>query len=473
MHSSKTYREFLDRKHVRQQRTGFAVADGDINARLFPWQREIVRWACKCGRAALFEDCGLGKTLQQLEWGRLVCEFTGGNVLLLCPLAVQWQTKREAEKFGVDARVGVNVVESQAAVQPGISIANYEKLHHFDTSSFVGVVLDESSILKAYTGATKRALCQQFANTPYRLACTATPAPNDRMELGNHSEFLGVMPSDDMLARWFINDGGKAGTYRLRKHGERDFWRWMASWSVCISMPSDIGFPDDGFVLPELRTVEHVIDSKPESGYLFAVPRQVSATDVHREKRAYLAERAEMVAEIVKGNDAWAVWVDTDYEADAIMPLVQGFVEVRGSHAEHRKADGLTGFASGKYRGIITKSEIGGFGLNWQHCHRTTWFAGYSYERFYQAIRRLWRFGQQYPVEVHLVRTVNEGSIAEAIGRKKKQHAEMQREMASLMAEGMKEELGFGNQPRRYVAERKGSVPTWLKRKTVEMEAVA
>ena len=458
-----TYQEFLNRKHVRQVKSGFDVADRDINQRLFPWQREIVRWALRCGRAALFEDCGLGKTAQQLVWSRHIFLHTNRPVFILCPLAVQRQTEREAVKFGID--VPVKVCETQDDVVGGINISNYEKLHHFDTSVFEGVVLDESSILKAYTGATKRALCDLFASTPYRLACTATPAPNDRMELGNHSEFLGVMPSDDMLARWFINDGGKAGTYRLRKHGERDFWRWMASWSVCISSPKDIGFDDSGFNLPPLNTIEHVIDCKPEEGYLFAVPRQVSATNVHKEKRAYLAERADKVAEIVNGNtDSWAVWCDTDYEADALSSRIPDAVEVRGSNSEKIKEQRLQSFGDGTSRAIITKPEIGGFGLNWQHVHKTTWFAGFSYEKFYQAIRRLWRFGQQFPVDVHVVRTVNEGSIVETIDRKRKQHAEMQREMASLMADGMREELGFGNRPRKYIATHTGSVPAFLRK---------
>jgi hypothetical protein len=456
-----TYQAFLKNKHVRLQRTGFDIPLASINSKLFDWQRVIVQWACKCGRAALFEDCGLGKTAQQLEWSRLVHQQTSGDVLLLCPIAVQWQTKREAGKFGIECPV--NVVETNDQVQPGISITNYEKLHHFDTSRFTGVVLDESSILKAYTGATKRALCKQFAGTPYRLACTATPAPNDRMELGNHSEFLGVMPSNDMLARWFINDGGKAGTYRLRKHGECDFWRWMASWAVCISTPDDIGFDGSMFNLPELLTFEHVVESKPQPGYLFAVPQNVSATNVHREKRASLEERADEVAKMVNGDpDCWAVWCDTDYEADALIDRIKDAVEVRGSHSEKIKESRLRAFSDGEARVIVTKPEIGGFGLNWQHCHKTTWFAGYSYERFYQSIRRLWRFGQTHDVEVHVIRTTNEGSIVEAIERKKQQHAEMQREMAGLMGDGMREELGFGSQPRKYHAERVGSLPSWL-----------
>jgi hypothetical protein len=283
------------------------------------------------------------------------------------------------------------------------------------------------------------------------------------MELGNHAEFLGIMPSNEMLSRWFINDGGKCGNYRLRHHGQDDFWRWMATWAVCISTPSDIGFSDDGYVLPELNVVEHVVDCKAEDGYLFAVPREVSATNVHKEKRAYLGERADIVAKLVNGDrDPWAVWCDTDYEADALCERIPEAVEVRGSHSPAIKEQRLRSFSEGKCRVMVTKSEIGGFGLNWQHCHKTTWFAGYSYERFYQAIRRLLRFGQLHDVDCHLIRTVSEGSIADTIERKKRQHLEMQREMAAMMKDGMVEELCENlNAPRSYLATNKMTVPNW------------
>jgi len=461
-----TYRDFLSGKHIRQSRVGFDVPLSAINPKMRDFQRVITQWALRIGRAALFEDCGLGKTFQQLEWGHHVCRHTGGNVLLFCPLAVQWQTVREAAKFGIQTPIAI--AESQAEVKPGITVANYEKLHHFDANSFSGVVLDESSVLKAFTGKTKQSLCSAFANTPYRLACTATPAPNDRMELGNHSEFLGVMPSDEMLSRWFINDGGKAGTYRLRRHGSGDFWRWMASWSVCISTPADLGFDATGYVLPELRTHEHIIESGPAAGELFAIPREVSATEVHKEKRANLIPRADCVASLVNGNsDAWAVWCDTDYEADALCERIPDAVEVRGSHKDNIKADRLKAFSDGNCRVIVTKAEIAGFGLNWQHANNTTWFAGYSYERFYQAIRRLLRFGQEKPVNCHIVRTVNEGSIADTIKRKQAEHAEMQSEMAALMADGMKEEMGIISAPTPYVAGHKMTKPNWLRRKEV------
>ena len=455
------YVEFMTGKHVRAIKTGFDVEDAEINQSLFDWQRVVVRWALRIGRAALFEDCGLGKTLQQLEWASQVCVHTGGDVLLLCPLSVQWQTAREAVKFAIDTPV--NVCETQADVKPGITITNYEKLHHFDSTAFVGVVLDESSVLKSYTGKTKQALVKQFAQTRFKLACTATPAPNDRMELGNHAEFLGVMPSNEMLARWFVNAGDQVGAYRLRKHGEDNFWRWVASWAICISSPDDIGFDGSKYDLPPLIVKEHVVDCKVPAGFLFQPSEAISATNVHREKRAALEERAIEVAKLVNGDDDfWAVWCDTDYEADALKKLIPDAIEVRGSHPIKIKEERLRMFSDGECRVIITKAEVGGFGLNWQHCHKTTWFAGYSYERWYQAVRRLWRFGQLLPVEAHVVRTDREESIVEAVRRKQEQHQEMQREMSGRMKDGMLEELGIGKTLRAYSPSMNVKIPNWL-----------
>lgn len=415
-------------------------------------------------------NCGLGKTLQQLEWASQVCRHTGGDVLLLCPPAVQWQTSTESVKFGI--ATPAKICESQADVVSGITITNYEKLHKFDTSKFVGVVLDESSILKSYTGKTKQALVSQFSQTPYRLACTATPAPNDRMELGNHAEFLGVMPSNEMLARWFVNSGDKVGAYRLRKHGEADFWRWVASWAVCISSPNDIGFDSSGYILPSLEIREHVIESGVPAGYLFAPSESISATNVHQEKRAALAERASVVASLVNNDsDPWVIWCDTDYEADAIAKLVPDAVEVRGSHAGSLKESRLIDFINGKTRVLITKSEIAGFGLNFQHCHKTTWFAGYSYERWYQAIRRFLRYGQTHTVECHVVRTEREESIMDAVRRKTEQHQEMSREMAGMMQIGMAKELGLAKTStlQKYEPARSVAVPGWLQSKGLEV----
>jgi hypothetical protein len=459
------YESFLRSKRIAAPSYGFSVDDSQINQQLFRWQRDIDRWALRKGRAALFEDCGLGKTPQQLEWAARVANHTDGMVLLLLPLAVGPQTLREHGKFNIDCEC--RIVTCQGECRPGINITNYEKLDHFWPDRFAGVVLDESSILKSYTGKTKRKLLSYFAKTPYRLACTATPAPNDLMELGNHAEFLGIMPSNEMLARWFINEGKSVGKYRLRKHARKDFWRWVASWAICVSKPSDLGHSDEGYILPPLEVNEHIIESSPPPGYLFA-SGNVSATEVHQEKRSSLEARSDKVAELANDDcDQWAVWCDTDYEADALRKRIPDAVEVRGSHSDRIKEERLTGFTTGKYRVIITKPEIGGFGLNWQHCHKTTWFAGYSYEKFYQAIRRMLRFGQKLPVEVHVVLSEVEQSIADVVRRKQAEHDTMKSEMAEAMKEFQLENL-YGDtacELSRYRQTVNVEVPEWIQSK--------
>lgn len=458
------YRSFIAGKKKYPEPSGFKVSDSAINSRLFDWQKQIVAWALRGGRNALFEECGLGKTIQQLEWASHVVKHTNKPVLLLCPIAVGPQTKREADKFKIDC--DVRVVSKQSEVKTGINVTNYEKLHHFDTAAFAGVVLDESSCLKQFTGKTKQKLCEAFRDTPHKLACTATPAPNDRMELGNHSEFLSVMPSDEMLQRYFINDTMKAGGYRLRKHGARDFWDWMTSWSCCISKPSDIGYSDEGYTLPGLEVIEHVVEcDRVPDGMLFDTGGDsISATKVHQEKRRVLAERVDRVAQLVaEDSSPWVIWCDTDYEANALMKVLPNFVEVRGSHKEQVKEERLLAFTNGEVPGIITKSEIAGFGLNWQHAHNTTWFAGYSFERFYQAIRRLYRFGQTHTVNCHVVMSEAEQSIAAVIKRKQAEHAEMYSEMAAYMREGMMSRIvGANNKLRPYVANVWPDMPAWL-----------
>ena len=437
------YRQFLDSKHIRATRSGFDINEDQLPDKLFDWQKLIVKWSLSSGRCALFEECGLGKTFQQLAWADAVVRRENKPVLLLCPIAVGRQTLKEAEKFGIVS--DVKIVKDQSEVVTGINITNYERLHLFDASKFVGVVLDESSILKSFTGKIKQQLCESFANTRYKLACTATPSPNDRMEIGNHSEFLGAMPSNEMLSRWFINSGDKVGVYRLRQHGAKDFWRWVASWAVCIDKPSTLGFSDEGYNLPPLQMINHVIvdeDDKPANGRLFDPGEAISATTVHVEKRKTLDARADKVGEIVNGNKhTWAIWCDTDYEADALKDRIPGAIEVRGSHKAEVKEERLEAFTEGRERVIITKAELAGFGLNWQHCHHTTWFAGYSYEKFYQAIRRLWRFGQVNAVECHNVMSEGEQSIANVLGQKSIMHEEMKCEMAEAMREGSLEEI--------------------------------
>jgi len=440
---SPKYRDFLNRKLRRAEPVGFEP--GELNPNLFAWQADLVRWFCRVGRAGCFADTGLGKTLMQLEWARQVVIRTLGlgKVLILTPLAVAQQTRREAGKFGLD--VPVTICREQADVQPGINVTNYERLHKFDPTAFAGVVLDESSILKAYTGKTKRRLLDAFRGTQYKLACTATPAPNDHIELGNHSEFLGVMPSNEMLTRWFINDSMVAGNLRLCHHGEADFWRWVTSWAACVTTPADLGHPDDQFRLPPLRRILHEISADncpPPAGFLFHC-QDVSATTMHRIKRATAAARAEEAAEIV-GNDAepWLIWCDTNYEADELRRVLPDAVEIRGSDAIEKKEEGLIGFSTGSIRQLITKPEIAGHGLNWQHCHKMV-FVGlsFSFERLYQAIRRCWRFGQQRPVDVHVIATDAEASILETVDRKADAFEQMRQGMADAVRESQLESI--------------------------------
>lgn len=461
-----TYQEFLQSKFIRSQPMGFEPTT--LNPRMKPFQSDCSAWACRRGRAELWEECGLGKTLQYLEVGRQCGRKTNKHVLALVPLAVARQTEREAAKFEID--YPVKVIREQSEAINGINIVNYQRLHLIDTSEYATVILDESQILKNYTGKTKRLLVDSFCDTPYRFGASATPAPNDRMEIGNHSEFLGVMPSDEMLARWFINDTMKAGGYVLRPFAAEDFWRWCASWAVCIGKPSDIGHSDEGYDLPPLEVVEHIIEStEAPEGYFFDPGKKVSATNVHREKRRVLKERVGMVADLVNGNsDYWAVWCDTDYEADQLRRAIPDALEVRGSHSAEIKEERLELFGSGKARVMITKAAIGGLGLNWQHCHKTVWFAGYSYEKWYQAIRRLWRFGQTQPVTCHTIMSHNEESIKQVLDRKAALHGEMRCEMSALMRAGMLEELYSHRTLKPTNAAAAASLPLWLKTKGLD-----
>jgi len=452
-----SYAEFLQRKLVAVKPAGFEPKP--FTAPLFHYQRDVAAFVLQQGRSAQFLDTGLGKTAVGLEWAKQVSEHVNGPVLVLTPLAVAQQTKREGEKFGIETRV----VRDQSEVRPGINICNYERLQRLDPSAFVGVILDESSILKSFMGKTKQRLIEAFANTPYRLCQTATPAPNDYMELGNHADFLGVMPSNEMLSRWFINDTMNFGNYRLKGHAIGPFWDWVASWARCASRPSDLGHSDDGFQLPELDIQQHVIDvdmTTDAEGELFRRV-EMSATNLHREKRRTVGARAHRVADLVNASaDAWIVWCDTDYEADALSAIIPGAVEVRGSDPMESKEDRLLAFTLGNERVIITKPSIAGFGLNWQHCHNMA-FVGvsYSYESFYQAVRRCWRFGQAKPVNAHIVMAQTEGAIWSVVTAKADAHSGMKDEMrdAMLRAQGASSAIKTP-----YIATHKARLPEWL-----------
>lgn len=361
---------------------------------------------------------------------------SGKPSLILTPLAVARQMHRECEAVGVDARV----IREDTEVWHGVNIANYERLPRLDTSKFGGVVLDESSILKSFSGPTKRMLCEAFAETPYRLAATATPAPNDHMELGNHSEFLGLLGSMEMLCRWFVNDTAKASQeWRLKGHAQEDFWRWVASWSRAATLPSDLGGDDAGFILPPLRyhlhTVQADITSDVPDGMLFRIP-DGSATTIHKEKRITLADRVATAATIANNaSGSVIVWCETNDESRALAQAIPDAIEVHGSMTPDAKVEALDSFTFGQSRVIVSKPKLAGLGLNWQHAS-TVIFASvsHSYEQHYQAVRRSWRFGQSNPVECHVVISDTEAPIWSNVQRKAADHARMKREMAQAMA---------------------------------------
>lgn len=428
------YAEFIEQKQFEDIFSGHHVELHDVNSGCFEWQKHIVRWAVARGRAAVFADTGLGKTRMQVSWADLV----PGRVLIFAPLAVAAQTVREARKIGID------VVYSRHDTGERIVITNYEMMDHFDLTQFTGVVLDESSILKSHTSSTRGKLIEACQRVPYRLSCTATPSPNDFMELGNQAEFLGIMTRTEMLAMFFIHDGGDTAKWRLKGHGKYKFWEWMSTWSVVVRKPSDLGFSDDGYILPELRIHKHIIevDDIAIEGEMFARPAQ-SLMERRQAKRKSIEHRVNAVAELVNAdNDQWLVWCHLNDESDALSKAINGADEVKGADKPEEKEKNLLGFSDGKLRALVTKPSIAGFGMNWQQCNKMA-FVGLddSFEQFYQAIRRCWRFGQTKPVDVHVFVASTEGAVLENIERKEQQHNEMSASMAEHMRELMKEKV--------------------------------
>ena len=430
-----TYDDFLSSKVVRTKHEGWEPAPGEMaQGKLFDWQEKVVETCVRRGRAAIFADCGMGKTPMQLAWADAVCRHTGAPVLILAPLAVSQQTRREGEKFGYH----VHVTRSGDDLTRGINITNYEMLDRFDTSAFAGVVLDESSILKSFMGKTKRYITDEFSQTPYRLSCTATPSPNDLMELANQAEFLGIMTFTECMAEFFLVDSATPGKYRLKGHAERDFWRWVASWAVAMGKPSDIGYPDDGYVLPELREHDVKVDVDLMDGSAageFFREIDTSATGFNREKRRTLSDRCSKVADIVNGGEgSFVVWCYLNDESSELKRLMPDAVEVRGSDTTEKKEQAAIEFENGDIRVLVSKPSIFGFGLNFQNCHQTV-FCGldYSYESYYQAVRRFYRFGQEHPVDVWRVIGKTELNILETIKRKASMHDAMGDSIVSAM----------------------------------------
>lgn len=454
------YEDLLKRKEVRAPMMGMDDVPS-LSPHLFDYQKDVVGFLLRAGSGAAFLDTGMGKTSVELEFGRVVVERENRPVLMLAPLAVGVQHLREAERFGIDAAIARGQQDVNAAK---VYIANYERLHLFDKSRFAGVILDESSIVKSYNGKVSRSLVEFASGMRWKLAATATPAPNDHMELGQHSNFLGVMPSNEMLARWFVTDQSEMGRYRLKRHGIRPFWSWVASWSRCAGSPSDLGYDDSKFILPNLKIEQHIVDTDitvgAGDGKLFRLP-DMSATSIHREKRLTANDRAKKVAELVANepNEPWMIWVETDYDADAIMALLPDAVEVRGNMSADVKEQRLNAFSSGEIKILVSKPSIAGFGLNWQHCARTA-FVGlsFSYEMFYQAIRRFWRFGQKREVHCHIAMAETETAIWSVIQRKKAEHETMKVQMF----EAMRREVLNKQIKQAYQPTKTATLPSWI-----------
>ncbi len=438
------YRAWRKNRRALAGAAGFQVDPSELHPRLRDDQRAVVAWALRQGRAALFITTGGGKAFDILEWSNQVSRHTGGRVLILAPLAVADQLIVEGtEKWGIDVVYVRNQEEADSA-RERIVISNYELMHHFMPARFVGVAGDESSFLKNSRGKTRHLFNRMWVNTPYRLLASATPAPNEYDELGNHSQALSVMPWHEMITRWFIRDSNQADTLRLKRHAESDFWKWVVTWAVCMARPSDLGFSDDGFILP-LLNVRHEsveIDHQQawESGQLFFT-QALSATQLWANKRLTLGGRMERAAEIVSTDTSspWVVWVETNPEADRIRALLPEAVEVRGDEPLDTKRAKLRAFSRGSERILVTKLDIAGHGMNWQHCHNTV-FASltYSFERIYQGLKRFHRYGQTHPVNAYMISAATEGDVVQAYRRKEMQFLEMQEKLnAAMRATGL------------------------------------
>jgi len=410
------YQELLERKIKKVQQSGFKIKESQLNKHLFDFQKHIVKRAIKQGRFAIFAYCGLGKTLMQLDWAYQVAHKTKKRVLILAPLAVKGQTLQESIKFGVDMSL--------------IDINNYEQLDNIDISIYSGIVLDESSILKNFTGKTKKLIIDKFNKTPYKLACTATPSPNDLNEIGNHSEFLNILDAQDMRAKWFVRDEGM-NNYRLKGHAKNDFYGWISSWAIMLTNPKDLGFDGKDYVLPELKYIEKTIKTNErDNGELFN-NSSVSATEFNKELRFSIVERFDEVANIVNNSkETFIIWVNQNIEEKRALELIPDAVSVNGSEKPEIKEKKLLGFANGDFRVLVTKKKIAQFGMNFQNCNNQVFASlDFSFEGLYQAIRRSYRFGQKNKVTIYIITTDTMQNVIQSINNKQSQFEEMQNEM--------------------------------------------
>lgn len=454
-----SYAQFLNLKIITATNSGFDVGPAEISEQGFPFQRDVVRWELRKGKAAMFEDCGLGKTWQSLNWSQHVHERTNRPVLNVAPLAVSKQTQREGKKFGVP----VNIARTQSDIRPGVNITNYEMLEHFDAREFGGIYIDESSILKG-DGPLRKTITEFAGHIPYRLAGTATPAPNDHMELGNHAEFLGIMSKSEMLATFFVHDGGDTSKWRLKGHAEKAFWQWVASWAVMIRKPSDLGYSDEGFILPPLHYHQHTVAAEWSADYLFPV----EASDLRERqsaRRDSLTQRVKLAADLVNNSiEQWILWCGLNDESNALAAAIPDAIAVSGSDPIGHKEQAPIDFIDGKTRVLVSKASIFGYGMNFQNCRN---FAAVglsdSWEQLYQAVRRVWRFGQKRDVHGHIIIGELEGAVVRNIERKEKQATEMAESMLGYMREINTAEIhGTTRETISYNPKKEASNPSWL-----------
>lgn len=454
------YSSFLKAKAIRSTPSGFHVQT--LNPLLFDFQRDITRWGLAKGRCAFFQDCGLGKTAQQIEWGNHVADHTGKPVIDFTPLAVAQQTQREGMKFDIP----VDVVRHKVEVSrddPCVNVTNYEMLPHFDPREFGGIIIDESSILKG-DGPLRKSITDFAAHIPYRLACTATPAPNDHMELGNHAEFLGIMSKSEMLATFFVHDGGETSKWRLKKHAEEEFWKWVASWAVMIRKPSDLGYEDGAFQLPPLHYHQHTVEAEWSADFLFPVEAR-TLQERQGARRDSLDARVKLCADLVNAStDQWLCWCNLNAESEKLTKLIPTAVQVTGSDPQKHKETAPMQFIAGAVKDLVSKPDILGWGMNFQHCnHAAAVGLSDSWESLYQIVRRIWRFGQKKPCHMHIITGELEGAVVRNIERKEKQAAEMAAGMLEHMrAINTAEIRGTVRESIAYQPKKKLEAPSWL-----------
>lgn len=433
-YTRQTYDDFLKFKERRAEATGFEIDRESITPAAFDYQKDIIEWACRKGKAAIITGCGSGKTLMQLEWCRAVSEHTGAPVLIVAPLSVVRQTKNEAEKFGI---ADVTICRHAEDMKGGVNITNYEMIEHFVDviPTLSGVCLDESSILKSYTGKYQNMLTDIFSRTPYRLLCTATIAPNDYTEIGTSCEFLGIMSRTEMLATYFIHDGGDTSKWRLKKAGVNKFWEWFATWAIYFDSPKDLGYEGEGYDLPPLE-IRHIFTESEPTAYELFVKLAETLEERRVARKESMEERTERAAALANSDadSQWLIWCDYTDESAVLKKKIENSVEVKGSDEPEYKARASLDFAGGKIHALVSKPSIFGFGSNFQSCHNMI-FCGLSdsYERFYQAVRRCWRFGQKMPVTVYVIMSEKEMNVLDNIQRKQRQMDEMQKQMTALM----------------------------------------